>query len=157
MKKQLTLAYLIDADRICLALKKRGFGEGNWNGFGGKVEDGESIAEATVRELKEESTVGVSPDDLEPASVIEFHFKDGKHLEVFSFFVRRWDGEPRETEEMRPAWFSFSEIPLDKMWADDEHWLPRALRGERLRGVVRFSGDGRTIESMEWTAVAMLP
>lgn len=35
--------------RILLGLKKKGFGEGKWNGFGGKVETGESIETAAIR------------------------------------------------------------------------------------------------------------
>lgn len=37
-----------------LGLKKRGFGEGKYNGFGGKVEQGETIRQAAIRELQEE-------------------------------------------------------------------------------------------------------
>ncbi|CAN0505072.1 unnamed protein product, partial [Ectocarpus sp. 12 AP-2014] len=35
-----------DSKEILLGMKKRGFGEGKWNGFGGKVESGESVEEA---------------------------------------------------------------------------------------------------------------
>ncbi|CAN0403706.1 unnamed protein product, partial [Ectocarpus sp. 8 AP-2014] len=44
-----------DANEILLGMKKRGFGEGKWNGFGGKVESGESVEEAAKRELMEEA------------------------------------------------------------------------------------------------------
>jgi len=33
-------------------MKKRGFGQGKWNGFGGKVEPNESIEQAAIREMK---------------------------------------------------------------------------------------------------------
>ena len=39
---------------ICLAMKKRRFGVGKWNGVGGKLEEGESIEDAARRETKEE-------------------------------------------------------------------------------------------------------
>ena len=41
--KLLTLVIPVDDDkkRVLLGLKKRGFGEGYYNGFGGKVEPGE--------------------------------------------------------------------------------------------------------------------
>jgi len=42
---------------LLLGLKMRGFGVGKWNGFGGKVERGESIRQAAVRECKEEAGV----------------------------------------------------------------------------------------------------
>lgn len=154
MKKILTLAYVLTDDRICLAMKKRGFGEGNWNGYGGKVEEGESIEAGAVREIFEESEVVVEEQDLEKVAVVEFFFTDGKHLEVHTFFVRTWSGEPVETEEMKPAWYTYATIPYEKMWADDVHWMPRAFNGEKLTGKVWFKEDGKTIERMEWVPVA---
>ena len=44
-KKVLTLVYIRDDEKILLGLKKRGFGTGKWNGFGGKVQAGETILE----------------------------------------------------------------------------------------------------------------
>jgi ADP-ribose pyrophosphatase YjhB (NUDIX family) len=153
MKKVLTLVYLLRDDAICLAMKKRGFGEGNWNGFGGKLEQGESIIDAAIRELYEESGVSATEEHLTQMALAEFLFEDGMHLEVHTFFVREWDGEPRETEEMSPKWFTHDSIPYEQMWADDSHWLPRAIGGEKLKGVVSFSGDGKSIKTMEWTRV----
>jgi len=59
MKKILTLCIIHQHPKILLGMKKRGHGEGKWNGFGGKVEEGETIEEATRRETKEESGVEV--------------------------------------------------------------------------------------------------
>ncbi len=156
MKKILTLAFLLKDNEICLAMKKRGFGEGNWNGYGGKVEEGESIENATIREIAEESSVAVSELDLEKIAIVDFIFEDGKHLEVHTFFTRVWNGEPIETEEMRPEWYTFDTIPYESMWADDIHWLPRCIKGEKLRGTVYFNADGRTIKDMEWVSVGSL-
>lgn len=151
--QQLTLTYLCKENLVCLALKKRGFGEGNWNGYGGKLEGNESILQGAVREIEEESEVIVDVGDLEKVAVVEFIFEDGKHLEVHTFFTKKWNGEPQETEEMKPRWFLFEEIPYEKMWADDIHWLPRALNGEKLRGKVWFKSDGKSIKEMEWKSV----
>ncbi|MFZ2252543.1 MAG: NUDIX domain-containing protein [Minisyncoccia bacterium] len=151
MRKILTLAYLLKDDKICLAMKKRGFGEGYLCGYGGKIEAGETIINAAVREIDEESSVAVAVTDLEKIAVIEFFFKDGKHLEVHTYFVNTWEGEPEETEEMRPEWFLYNDIPYEKMWADDIHWLPFALRGGKFTGRVWFKEDGKSIEKMEWT------
>jgi 8-oxo-dGTP pyrophosphatase MutT (NUDIX family) len=41
--RQATLVFVFNpAGDILLAMKKRGFGEGKWNGAGGKVEPGET-------------------------------------------------------------------------------------------------------------------
>lgn len=49
MKKLLTLVMVTRPNQVLLGMKKRGFGEGKWNGFGGKVEKGETIFEAAQR------------------------------------------------------------------------------------------------------------
>lgn len=152
----LTLSYLVERDRVCLALKKRGFGVGNWNGYGGKLEKGESVEVAAVREIQEESKVVVNKDDLEKVAVVEFVFEEGKHLEVHTFFTKKWKGEPEETEEMSPRWFLFKDIPYDKMWEDDQYWFPRALLDEKLRGKVWFDTSERHIKKMEWSRVEAL-
>ena len=47
--KVLTLVLIREASRILLGMKKRGFGVNRWNGFGGKVEAGETIAQGAKR------------------------------------------------------------------------------------------------------------
>lgn len=148
--KQLTLTYLIKDRSVCLGLKKRGFGKGKWNGFGGKVEEGESMLEGAVREVLEESGVSINPEELKLVAIIEFLFPNGEHLDVHTYFSRTFEGEPKETEEMKPKWFLFKDIPYAKMWEDDIHWLPRALKGEKLKGVVWFD-EAEKIHKMEWS------
>jgi 8-oxo-dGTP diphosphatase/2-hydroxy-dATP diphosphatase len=43
------LVLVLKKSEILLGLKKRGFGEGKWNGFGGKIESGESVIQAAIR------------------------------------------------------------------------------------------------------------
>ncbi len=47
--KVLTSVFIRDSGQVLLGLKKRGFGVGFWNGFGGKVEKGETIEEGARR------------------------------------------------------------------------------------------------------------
>jgi 8-oxo-dGTP diphosphatase / 2-hydroxy-dATP diphosphatase len=49
-RKALTLLFVRNNfNEILLGLKKRGFGEGKWNGFGGKVNPTETITDAAIR------------------------------------------------------------------------------------------------------------
>ena len=50
-----TLCFLINNSQVLLAMKKRGFGVGKWNGTGGKVIGDESVEQAAKRETKEAS------------------------------------------------------------------------------------------------------
>ena len=43
---------------------------------------------------------------------------------------------------MKPAEFLISEIPYDKMWPDDIHWLPKVLAGKKVRASFTFAEDG---------------
>lgn len=57
-------------------MKKRGFGRGKWNGFGGKVEPSDaSVLAATAREVYEESMIPVDEEDLLPHGTLYFTFE----------------------------------------------------------------------------------
>ena len=144
MRKILTLCLATKGDKILLGMKKRGFGAGRWNGFGGKVEEGESIEEGALRETKEEC--GVAITEMEKVGIHEFEFANdrGNILEVHVFRVDAWTGEPRETEEMRPQWFTTDAIPYDEMWPDDIHWIPVFLAGKKFRTKFLF-GEGDSV------------
>lgn len=156
MQMLTTLSYAIREGEILLGMKKRGFGAGRWNGFGGKVHDGETIEEAAVREFHEEASIEVGVKDLVQVAVIDFYFRDGKEIHVRVFFTEKWNGEPEETEEMRPQWFHFDDIPYKDMWVDDIHWLPQVLAGKKVIGSVYFGESDEVIEKMEWNEIDSL-
>ena len=137
--KHVTLLFLRRDDQILLAMKKRGFGVGKWNGAGGKVQPGETIEAATVRECQEE--IGVIPTNLQYRG--ELHFFDLPDVEhyCYVFETDTWDGEPHETEEMRPQWFQVTDIPYDQMWPDDQYWLPLLLQGKLFKGKIIIEHD----------------
>ena len=148
MRKVLTLSLLIEDDRILLAMKKRGFGMGRYNGFGGKVEENETIEEGAKREVLEES--GIQVQTLEKVGIHEFEFTHdrGNILEVHVFQVLEYDGDPVETEEMRPEWFALNAIPYGTMWPDDEYWFPLFLAGKKFRTKFLF-GEGDNVLEQE--------
>lgn len=47
--KLYTLIVVKKNDQVLLGYKKRGLGVDKWNGFGGKVEEGESIDDGALR------------------------------------------------------------------------------------------------------------
>ena len=73
MIKILTLCVIYNNEKILLGMKKNGFGQGRWNGFGGKVEEGESVEDAARRELFEEA--GFRAGDLKKRGLLNFEFE----------------------------------------------------------------------------------
>ncbi len=145
--KDTTLVFLVkksagEISQICLAMKKRGFGAGRWNGVGGKVEQGETIEKAAERETKEE--ICVLPADLKKVGELSFYFPHNPAWDqlVHIYFAENWQGEPAESEEMKPAWFSPKDLPFKSMWPDDTFWMPEVLKGNAIRGYFKFAqGD----------------
>ena len=137
-----TLVLLRREDEILLAMKKRGFGKGYWNGPGGKVEPGESLEQAMIRECQEE--IGVVPTRFHKVAEHDFVLDSATqpwHIYGHVYLCHEWQGEPHETEEMAPRWFKTTNIPYGAMWQDDIYWLPLVLSGTLLK--TRFTFDAQ--------------
>ena len=149
--QEVTLCLFVDKGKILLGMKKRRFGTGKWNGFGGKLENGESVHENIVRELKEEISVAVKPEDTEKVGLIDFYFFDKPewNQKMHVFLVKSWEGEPQESEEMKPQWFDVKDIPFDTMWPDDKHWLPMVLAGKKVEGKFNLVNEGAQIDGFD--------
>jgi 8-oxo-dGTP diphosphatase / 2-hydroxy-dATP diphosphatase len=146
-EKILTLLFLRKGSQLLLAMKKRGFGEGRWNGVGGKVEDDETIEYAMAREAQEE--IGITPILYEKVADILFdEFFKGQPalMHVHVFFATKWKGQPTESEEMKPAWFESKFLPYDTMWADDRYWLPTVLEGKKIKADFKMDEKDRILE-----------
>ena len=143
-----SLIYPVGHDgKILLGHKKRGMGKGKWNGFGGKREDGESMRECAARELFEESGLIAEPGDFLAAANLYFHQPsdpEWSHGGIV-YFLKKWKGKVRSSDEMEPAWFSTEDMPFEQMWQADRIWLPRILKGEKIRGVIYFAPDGEHV------------
>lgn len=156
MKRKLyTLVFVIRDDRILLGMKKRGFGAGRWNGFGGKVETGESIQDAARRETKEECGIEITAMELAGRHEFRFTAWPDEVLEAHVFRAIDYEREPIETEEMRPEWFPIEAIPYDTMWPDDRYWFPVFLAGKKFRTKFLF-GEGDVLLEQDIQVVEKL-
>lgn len=145
-KLETTLCLLKRNNEILLAMKKRGFGEGKYNGVGGKIENSEIPEQAMIRETEEE--INVTPIKYEKVGEIEFDelYKGNKQRLVFHLYlVYEWSGNPVESEEMSPKWFDINNIPYDKMFPDDKYWLPLILQGKKVKAYFDFDENWNII------------
>ena len=149
-----TLLLLRRNDEILLALKKRGFGEGKYNGVGGKLEEGETPEMAMLRETQEE--ILITPTKYEKVAIMDFleYVKGEKEKLRFHLYIAtEWDGEPQESDEMIPKWFNIKDIPYNQMFPDDKYWLPMILEGKKIKGFFEFDDNwnliSKTIEDFK--------
>ena len=141
----MTLVLIHEHPKILLGMKKKGFGAGRWNGFGGKVEAGEEVHRAAKRELMEEA--GVEAADVKRVGVLDFSWAGKPEiLEVHIFRGENVSGSPKESDEMRPQWFHIDEIPFNEMWPDDKYWMPLFLAGKNFKGKFVFNDKDEILE-----------
>jgi 8-oxo-dGTP diphosphatase len=153
-----TLCFLLKgnpAEEILLGLKKIGFGEGKYGGFGGKVEAGETPEMAAVREMAEETGIKVAAQDLQRVGHLTFLFpyQPAWSQVVHVFLARSWDGEAGESVEAQPFWFPTNSIPYARMWQDCAYWLPLVLAGQKVRARFTFQEDNESVDEVkmeEW-------
>lgn len=147
--KRATVCFPLTSSQILLGRKKLRFGAGKWNGFGGKIQEGETPEEAAVRELQEESGLSARVEDLEKVAVLKFYFNNEPKFLMHSYLVRSWDGEPQESDEMKPEWHPLTDIPYNEMWKADSVWIEKVLTGEKVAAKVYFKIEGEPGKDQE--------
>lgn len=146
-----TLAIVLQDEKLLLGEKKKGeIGTGVLCGPGGKLDSGETLEECMVRETREELEVDLDSASLELVAVIDFYTGDEIDFRVYIYRARILSGEIHETADMIPRWYSLNELPFDRMYEADRHWLPRAVRGEKFRANVYYRDRARDFERIEF-------
>ncbi len=138
--------------KILLGRKKRGMGFGKWNGFGGKIEIGESMEQCAVRELYEEC--GLIAEEKDLRHVAELYFdkpSDPSWSHGGSvYFLYQWEGDIKASEEMQPQWYTLESLPYEEMWKADCEWIPLILAGKKIKGTIVFGKDDDMILSTDF-------
>ena len=136
---------------ILLGRKKQGLGVGKFVGIGGKVEPGETIIAAALREIHEEIGVHIIEADLQPVGVLTFLFphKLQWSMRAYTYIAWHWQGEPIETREIEPMWVDVNAIPHAQMWGDTRFWMAHAFRGYRVDATFIFGEDNATVVDVQ--------
>lgn len=91
-----------------------GYEDDAWYLPSGRLEAGESVIAALIREARDEIGVAIDEQDVEFAHVM--HNSSGGGRMAFFFVVRNWAGEPENREPGKCSqleWFSLGALPYD--------------------------------------------
>lgn len=144
-QQRATLLFIFKNNKVLLIHKKRGLGAGKINAVGGRLDPGETTAEAAVRETEEE--LCIHPVNIVHCGELSFQFIAGLSIHVTVFKTDKFVGVPSETDEAKPVWFDIGAIPYDHMWADDKLWIPLMLENKSFVG--RFIFDDEKMLDVE--------
>lgn len=130
-----------------------GYADGLVNAPGGKLEDGEDVRAAAIREAREEIGVDVDPDQARCVAVVHHRAPDGEARVGFFFATSTWRGEPVNAEPHKCAGL---------MWVDPDnlpaHTIAYGAAGLRAyRSGVPFALDGWEADAPTALAIGGAP
>lgn len=98
---------LIENEKIVITKYLKGKKKGYYDIPGGKIEDGEKLEEAAIREMKEET--GMSVSNLIKKGIFEVEYPDRKfYFDVF--LAKKYEGVPQNFEENTSEWINIEEL-----------------------------------------------
>ncbi len=140
--QRVTNCLYLDGDKVLLLQKPR---RNWWVAPGGKMESGESIRDAVIREYREETGIYLKSPDLK--GVFTFIIKEGDQIKsewmMFSFFATEADGvNLQESEEGKIKWHPIEDIKDLPMAEGDYHILDYLLHGKNtIYGTFTYTPD----------------
>ena len=82
----------------------------------GRIEDGEEVMNAAIREVAEETGINLRPDQLDPAiQTVEVYDKDGNYRNTIHYFICRIN-DPSEIG------LSSTSVPKSQLQHDEIDW-----------------------------------
>ena len=126
------------------------FGGDKYNAPGGKLQEGEDPKDGVVRETKEET--GLTISNFKKYGTLYFYEKSKEELSwlVHVFMATEFSGDLKhDYREGTLEWVAQGQIPYDKMWEDDQYWVPLLLDQKQFTAHFYFEDDFKKLLSKE--------
>lgn len=141
------VSYALINDKVLLGVRKKSSTDLGVNivaGIGGKLETDESHEQALIREVKEE--IGITPITCKRMGKVVFLYphKPKWNLDVEIYIIEKWDGDPVESDEIKPQWLPIRDLPFERMFIDNKYWVPHILAGKTVKAIFLYS-EGHNI------------
>jgi 8-oxo-dGTP diphosphatase len=107
------LFYRNDGEVLLLQRQNTGFEDGKWSVVAGRMDGGEEVISAAIREAWEESGVEISPNEIKIVGVMHRKNRDSEWIDFF-LIVNSWTGQITNAEPHKCAqlkWFHLNDLP----------------------------------------------
>lgn len=142
MIEKMVVGFPVRGGSVLLGYKQRSLGKGYLVGPGGKVENGETLYDALIREVRTEAGIEVKSARL--AGLIQITHPRFS-INLFPYVIHDFSGMPCDSDELRDlAWYS--DLPCESMFPADGLWVPRVLQNSSVYAKVTY-GDCFSVES----------
>jgi 8-oxo-dGTP diphosphatase len=127
---------ILDGNRVLLSVRGKAPSEGKWGLPGGAVEVGETVREAVVREILEETGVTVRPVKLITVLDSIHRDEDGRvryHYILFEYLCEYVSGEVSPSSDAPDArWVKFDELDSIDIMPSTKRFLLKVLAEESV-------------------------
>ena len=115
--------------------KKNDMNEGKWIGVGGHVEGGETIDQAVIREVREET--GLTVNSLKCNGEVLFINNDYQEM-MYVYEISDFSGELKQCDEGELAWVDIDKMLTLPMWEGDKEYLPLLKKKKYFKFIIEY-------------------
>ncbi len=128
--RPVTAAILIRGDKVFIGQRKAGKRlEHLWEFPGGKLEEGETLQECLVREMREEFGIEVAIRDYFGESVIHY---ERESIKLIAYLVDWTAGEISVTDHQDCRWVSFDDLENYEFVPADVPFVQKLMRDHHI-------------------------